>query len=158
MALVSCGVLLVDDSGRVLACHATGTSRWDLPKGIVDPGETARAAAVREAWEEAGLRVPGERLDDLGETAYLRGKRLHLFALRVADGGVELAACRCRSFFPDRRTGRPLPEADGYAWLPLDALDTWCGRNMARVIAGLDRARLAAAPRVDRVEVDTVSH
>jgi 8-oxo-dGTP pyrophosphatase MutT (NUDIX family) len=158
MPLVSCGVLLVDDRWRVLACHATGTSRWDLPKGMAEPGEAARDAAVREAWEEAGLRLPGALLADLGETAYLRGKRLHLFALRVADGGLDIDACRCRSFFPDRHTGRLVPEADGYAWQPLDEPGGWCGRNMARVLSNVDRARVDAAPRVDRVEVDTVSH
>jgi hypothetical protein len=29
---------------------------------------------------------------------------------------------------------------------------------MARVLSNVDRARVDAAPRVDRVEVDTVSH
>lgn len=29
--------------------------RWGFPKGIVDPGETAVEAALKEAWEEAGL-------------------------------------------------------------------------------------------------------
>jgi phosphohistidine phosphatase len=29
---------------------------WGVPKGVVDPGETPVAAAVREALEEAGIR------------------------------------------------------------------------------------------------------
>jgi 8-oxo-dGTP pyrophosphatase MutT (NUDIX family) len=32
-----------------------GGRRWGLPKGAIEHGETSPAAALREAWEEAGL-------------------------------------------------------------------------------------------------------
>ena len=38
--------LILSGSGR----------RWVVPKGHVEPDETAAEAALREAWEEAGLR------------------------------------------------------------------------------------------------------
>ena len=37
---------------ELFVCHATGTSRWDLPKGVQDPGESALQATLREVWEE----------------------------------------------------------------------------------------------------------
>jgi len=29
--------------------------RWVIPKGLIEPGQTAGEAALQEAWEEAGL-------------------------------------------------------------------------------------------------------
>ncbi len=151
---LSCGVLLLNRRGEVFTCHATGTPRWDLPKGVADPGEAPRDAAVREAWEESGLRVPAERLVDLGEFDYISAKRLHLFALRVADDAIDLARCSCRSFFPHHRTGAATPEADAWGWKPRADAAAWCGKNMVRVLGSLDWAALAALPEVDHVEVD----
>lgn len=52
----SAGVIPVrrdDDGWRVLVLRAYRS--WDFPKGLVDPGEDPRAAARREAKEEADL-------------------------------------------------------------------------------------------------------
>ena len=49
--------------GTVEICLITTVKagRWTVPKGFIDPGETAAAAAVKEAREEAGIhgRVVG---------------------------------------------------------------------------------------------------
>ena len=151
---VSCGVLLLNGRDEVFACHATGTPRWDLPKGVADPGEAPRDAAVREAWEESGLRLPADRLVDLGEFAYLPAKRLHLFALRVADDAIDVASCSCRSFFPHHRTGAATGEADAWGWKPRRNAAAWAGKNMVRVLGALDWTAIEALPVVARVEVD----
>jgi 8-oxo-dGTP pyrophosphatase MutT (NUDIX family) len=155
-SVTSCGVLLLNRR-RLFVCHATGAGRWDLPKGIADPGEAPRAAAVREAWEEAGLRLDAAPLHELGEFAYLPGKRLHLFALHVADAAFDPTLCRCRTFFEHPVTRRRVPEADAFAWQPLDDLPRWCGKNMTRVLSAVDWAALEALPVVATIEVDVAT-
>jgi 8-oxo-dGTP pyrophosphatase MutT (NUDIX family) len=31
------------------------SAKWGIPKGVIDPGETAAETALKEAWEEAGI-------------------------------------------------------------------------------------------------------
>ena len=43
--------------GQVLLVHRPKYDDWSFPKGKLDPGERAAAAAVREVHEETGVRV-----------------------------------------------------------------------------------------------------
>ena len=57
-------VLLFDDADRVLMFLQYGKDRdvpprWITPGGGVDPGEDFAAAAIRETFEETGLRLDG---------------------------------------------------------------------------------------------------
>jgi 8-oxo-dGTP pyrophosphatase MutT (NUDIX family) len=66
------GAVLWRRNGRgleVAVVHRPRYDDWSLPKGKIDDGETAPAAAVREVGEETGFRVAlGRRL---GEARYL---------------------------------------------------------------------------------------
>ena len=41
---------------EVLLVTSRSGKRWLIPKGIVEPGLSATESALREAWEEAGVR------------------------------------------------------------------------------------------------------
>ena len=42
-------------TGRLLLITSRGTGRWIIPKGWPMTGRSAAGAALREAWEEAGV-------------------------------------------------------------------------------------------------------
>jgi 8-oxo-dGTP diphosphatase len=49
------GVIRRQD-GAIAVVHRPRYDDWSLPKGKLDPGETWEQAALREVWEETGLR------------------------------------------------------------------------------------------------------
>jgi 8-oxo-dGTP diphosphatase len=55
-------------AGLVLLVHRARYDDWSLPKGKLEPGETWEDAALREVWEETGVR--GRLGDYLGESHY----------------------------------------------------------------------------------------
>jgi 8-oxo-dGTP pyrophosphatase MutT (NUDIX family) len=57
LQIPSVSVAIRDDAGRVLLARHVEGDVWLLPGGAIEPGETPADAAVREAWEEVGLRV-----------------------------------------------------------------------------------------------------
>ena len=130
-ANTSCGVLLLSPQRELLLCHATGSTHWDIPKGLGEGDEKPRETARRETLEETGLRVDPERLQDLGRFAYLPGKDLHLFA--AWSERVDPGACVCTSQFRDRR-GRLAPEVDAFEWTPFERVAQRCAKSMTAVL------------------------
>lgn len=55
--VVAAAVLCRDSAGRLLVVHDSFKRAWTIPGGIVDADEDPRSGAIREAWEEAGVRV-----------------------------------------------------------------------------------------------------
>jgi ADP-ribose pyrophosphatase len=55
-----------DVAGGSAAEAARAAVLWELPAGLVEPGESFRHAAARELWEELGARVAPEALAELG--------------------------------------------------------------------------------------------
>jgi predicted NUDIX family NTP pyrophosphohydrolase len=100
----SAGLLLYrhpPDGMRLLIAHPGGPyfakkdlGAWTIPKGLINPGEDARDAALREFAEEVGWR-PAAQPDDLlalGETKLRSGKRVTAFALRTDEAEADILA------------------------------------------------------------------
>ncbi|MBI3409072.1 MAG: NUDIX domain-containing protein [Planctomycetes bacterium] len=49
------GAALPIRNGRVCLVTSSNGKRWVIPKGQIEPGQTAGETALQEAWEEAGL-------------------------------------------------------------------------------------------------------
>jgi 8-oxo-dGTP pyrophosphatase MutT (NUDIX family) len=66
--------------GRVCLITSRNGKRWVIPKGWIEPGQTAGETALQEAWEEAGLTGALER-EPIG--SYLYEKEGHSFHVTV---------------------------------------------------------------------------
>jgi len=84
---------VVDGKPRVLLVHRTVHKDVSLPKGKLDPGETLPETAVREIFEETGLRVDlGAPLGHVHYTlANGRDKYVHYWSSEVNDHDLERA-------------------------------------------------------------------
>jgi len=121
------GVMLLNRDGRVFVGQRLDTTleAWQMPQGGIDPGEDARAAAIRELGEETGIdpakvalvaEAPEELFYDL--PAELVGKvwrgkwrgqrqRWFLFRFLGEDGDVDI-----RTAHPEFRSWRWSDPAD----------------------------------------------
>jgi 8-oxo-(d)GTP phosphatase len=90
---------------EIALIHRPRYDDWSLPKGKVDPGETAPVAAVREILEETGHgAVLGRRLDMVSYPIDQGVKKVHYWAARSTGGEFT-----------------PGSEVDELVWLPVAA-------------------------------------
>jgi 8-oxo-dGTP pyrophosphatase MutT (NUDIX family) len=100
--VLAAGGLVLRD-GDVAVVHRPRYDDWSLPKGKLDEGEDFEEAALREVWEETGLRC---RIDStLGDTTYKdrkdRDKLVRYYRMSPESGEFE-----------------PNDEVDELRWLP----------------------------------------
>ncbi len=106
--VVSAGAVVLGPGGTVLLVHRPKYDDWSFPKGKLDRGEHATAAAVREVEEETGVRIRlGVPLADQTYPIRAGTKRVRYWVGRaVGDGDVG--------------GYQPNSEIDEVAWFPVD--------------------------------------
>ena len=110
---LSAGVVVVretSDGWRFLLLRAF--NHWDFPKGMVEPGEEPRAAAVREVQEESLIEDLEFRWGDTSTRTgpYSRGKVAVYFIASTSTENVTLPL--------NHELGRP--EHNEYRWMGYD--------------------------------------
>jgi bis(5'-nucleosidyl)-tetraphosphatase len=99
----ACGVLVFRDDPVESFLLMRHRKRLDLPKGHIEPGESEIECALRELWEETGIRAKDVELDpnfrwtteyDVDGRRYGLGERVHktvVIFLGKLRGTVEIA-------------------------------------------------------------------
>lgn len=90
MTIYAAGVFCWRESGKgieVLVVHREKYDDWGFPKGKQDPGELLPETAVRELYEEAGLKAKlGRKLDTFRYQVGSEDKEVHWWASKIKAG------------------------------------------------------------------------
>lgn len=94
-------VIIFDRENRVLLQKRADVGLWGLPSGHVEPGETVEQAAIREVWEETGLRIRITRLigvysDPKSQIFHYPGRTVH-FITTYFQGEILSGETFCNS-------------------------------------------------------------
>jgi predicted NUDIX family NTP pyrophosphohydrolase len=110
-------VLLVHPGGPYWAKRDQGA--WSIPKGEVEPGEEALAAAFREFHEETGFEVAGHAIP-LGQIRQRSGKIVVAWAMPGDVDPRRLHSNTMAIEWPPRSGSvREFPEVDRGEWFDL---------------------------------------
>jgi ADP-ribose pyrophosphatase YjhB (NUDIX family) len=140
-AMRTAGLWMVD--GHILLEAMTGTERWGIPGGRLQPGATAEAGCLREFQEELGLEMQSDGLALINENFWHDPSgpiREYCFYFRVRPKQTDQ---RARGDLASRE-----PQLQ-FRWFPLEALADldFVPRPLRTVIPNLSQATLFLTTR-----------
>ncbi|MDO0917264.1 NUDIX domain-containing protein [Streptomyces sp. DT2A-34] len=116
--------VVFDDEGRVLLGQRADNRKWTVINGIPDPGEQPATAAVREVYEETGVRCVAERVVLVrsgNEVTYPNGDTCQFMDVTF----------RCRAVGGEARVNDD--ESLQVGWFEVDALPVMDERQLFRI-------------------------
>jgi predicted NUDIX family NTP pyrophosphohydrolase len=115
---------------------------WQIPKGLIEPGEEPAEAARREAAEELGVVLPGA-LRPLGALRQAGGKWVEGFALEGDFEPEAIVSNRFEMEWP-RGSGKlaSFPEVERARWFALAEAAEWILPSQAPFLDRLAEAGL----------------
>ena len=131
----TCGIFIVDCNNKFLVGHPTGIYKpfcWSIPKGEPDPGETRLQTAVREVFEETGIKIDPKKVQFLWSSEYATGRKvLHAYIVKIDDDGEDLNP-HCDSLFMNKE-GKLIPEIDDFKWVTVEEAEKICHEAQIKI-------------------------
>lgn len=112
---ISCGIIITNKE-KILLGHVTNKNFWDIPKGIKGEDESYLECAIRELFEETGLKIDPKKLTSLGLFNYNKEKQLFLYEYIINDL-PNIKELNCSSFF--EKDDEKYPEIDNFKYFNL---------------------------------------
>jgi 8-oxo-dGTP diphosphatase len=114
--------------------------KWSFPGGSIEPGETSREAARREAWEETGLEVEVLEVADVIDSIHpprdgQPGYHYIIIDFLAVPASSENAGRRSTLVLPALQAASDVSDA---RWVPLAELESYDLTPLARPV--LERA------------------
>jgi predicted NUDIX family NTP pyrophosphohydrolase len=142
---ISCGVIILQQNEigdwEILTCHATMSKYWSIPKGEMEPGENYKDTAIRETFEETGIKLNGERILTYGKFNYNEFKDLIIFIYPTNKNEIDIKKLNCTSYYNFNYTTKDgtnktakKPEVDRYIFSTIDEFKNLANRKLAEIV------------------------
>lgn len=113
---------------------------WSIPKGLIEDGEDALAAALREFGEETGEAPPRVEYQPLGDFTYSSGKVISVFAAE-SDFTTEIHGNEFEIEWPPRSGRRQsFPEIDRAEWCDVELAERRLVKGQRPILSAIEAA------------------